>query len=78
MGKDSCMLKTMIKEEKEKPKPVHVKCSKEQLEVLQKKADQYTKGNLSEWLRYAGTNCIPPKSELTSDKKSKTKSKKTH
>lgn len=66
------MLITQVKTKK-KMKAVNVKLTQECLEALQKQADTYANGNLSEWLRYAGKNHVPPKKDLVTQTKSKKK-----
>jgi len=62
------MLVTQVKKKNE-VRIVPVKCSPDVIEQLQSQADKYTEGNLSEWLRYAGLNCIPKKSDIIQSKK---------
>ena len=49
----------------EKRKNFTMRMSQEELKTLQAKADLYTNGNLSEWIRYAAFNYQPKKSELS-------------
>lgn len=65
------MLITQVKEDKETLKAVNLKLNAEQRKTLQKQADKYANGNLSEWLRFAGTHFVPGKEHLVSPKKSK-------
>lgn len=65
------MLVTQVKKEKQKPKQLNLKVSAEVEEALQKQADKYANGNLSEWLRYAGLNHVPPKKDLVPNPKKK-------
>lgn len=65
------MLKTQVKEKKPKQAQVNFKCPEDVKELLQKQADKYTNGELSEWLRYAGLNHVPPKKDLVPNPKSK-------
>jgi len=62
------MLVTQVKKKKE-VKTIPIKCTLDVIEQLQNQADKYTEGNLSEWLRYAGVNCIPKKSDIVQTKK---------
>jgi hypothetical protein len=66
------MLKSQLKK-KSSSKIIPVKCNDDVTQKLQDKADLYTEGNLSEWLRYAGLNCVPPKSDLVQSSKKKSK-----
>lgn len=52
------------KSKKEKPALINIKISKEDLVRLKIKANLYTDGNLSHWLRYAGMNHLPSKKDL--------------
>lgn len=72
MGEDNFMLKTQVKK-KVASRIIPVKCTDEVIQNLQDKADLYAEGNLSEWLRYAGLNCIPPKSDLVQPSKKKSR-----
>lgn len=57
----------MLKYLKQKPLPKFRMClriSKEDMKVFSLKARQYTAGNVSEWLRYAAINHMPPKSQV--------------
>lgn len=65
------MLVTQIKEKKAKQGQVNFKCPLEVKELLQKQADKYANGDLSEWLRYAGLNHTPPKKDLVPNQKKK-------
>lgn len=62
------MLKSQIKPKKE-TRAINVKVSIDDLEALQENANLYAAGNLSAWLRYAGTHYIPKASELTKPSK---------
>ena len=44
-----------------------VKVTPEDYEVIKEKANQYTGGNVSEWVRYASTNLLPKSHDLTDD-----------
>lgn len=72
------MLKELQKEELEL---VNLKVSKADLAILRANAKKYTatdarpEGNLSLWLRYAGMNHTPPKSDLAPTTKKKNKKK---
>lgn len=44
-----------------KLKLLNIKADGKDRKVLQKKADKYANGNLSAWLRYAGSHFIPKK-----------------
>jgi len=57
------MLKAQIKPKKEL-KTINLKISVEELQNLQDNANLYTGGNLSAWLRYAGSHYVPKASEL--------------
>ncbi len=50
-------------------KIVPVKTTEEEKVILQKNADKYTEGNLSEWLRLAGMNYNPKASDSKSNSK---------
>lgn len=65
------MLITQVKEDKETLKAVNVKLNAEEKKTLQKQADKYAQGNLSEWLRFAGTHFVPGKEHLVQTKKPK-------
>jgi hypothetical protein len=51
---------------KEKPVLVNLKVMKKELKALTAKARKYAGGNLSLWLRHAGTNHIPKRKDLAS------------
>jgi hypothetical protein len=65
------MLITQIKKDKEASKAINIKLNAEERKTLQKQADKYANGNLSEWLRFAGTHFLPGKEHLVSTKKTK-------
>ena len=65
------MLVTQVKKKKSITPQVNFKCTKEEKELLQKQADKYANGELSEWLRYAGLNCVPPAKDLIPNPKKK-------
>ena len=48
----------------EKRKNFTMRMSPEEAREVQEKADTYTGGNVSQWLRYAAVNHVPKKSEL--------------
>jgi hypothetical protein len=56
------LLKTL---DKEKRRNFTMRMSAEEMKQLQEKADLYTNGNLSQWIRYAAFNYVPKKSELS-------------
>lgn len=62
------MLKSLVKT---KLKIQNFKASAEDMITFKKKADQYTNGNVSEWIRFAASNHRPRKSQLTSAPKAK-------
>lgn len=45
-------------------KKFNIRISEEEKKALQKKADKYTEGNVSDWFRLAGANYEPTKDEL--------------
>lgn len=47
----------------------NVKVSDEEQAMIEKKAKQFTKGNVSAWIRYAATKHIPTKRELVTPRK---------
>jgi hypothetical protein len=51
-----------------KSEMVNVKLTKAERKLLQMKADKYTGGNVSEWLRYAGMNLDPRAQDLVTVK----------
>lgn len=56
----------MLKEfKKEKSLPVNIKVTADDKKELQKKANEYTQGNLTAWIVYAGKNYVPKPEELT-------------
>lgn len=58
------MLKSQIKKKPVEKKLINLKVTLEQEKEMQKKADKYTGGNLSEWIRYASTQLDAKKSDL--------------
>lgn len=58
------MLKVAVKKKKDDLELFNLKLTPEQKRALQAKADKYTNGNLSLWLRYAGAMYVPSKKEL--------------
>lgn len=46
----------------------NIKFTSSEIEEIQEKADLYADGNFSAWLRYAGINHKPKKSELSQEK----------
>ena len=44
---------------------INVKWTDKDLKELKKKADKYTNGNMSAWIRYAATQLDPKASDLT-------------
>ena len=59
------MLKQCIK--KAVRKLMNFKVTDEERALMQAKADKYTNGNVSDWLRYAGTKLDPKKCDLLAD-----------
>jgi hypothetical protein len=55
------MLKKMVKQEL---KPINFKCADSDREKIVEKAKEFTKGNVSEWIRHAAMNYSPPKRDL--------------
>lgn len=62
------MLKSQIKQKKE-TKTINLKITVEELQAIQDNANHYTGGNLSAWLRYAGSHYVPKPSELAKPSK---------
>jgi hypothetical protein len=48
---------------------VKARCKTSEKNSIQRKANLYTDGNLSEWIIYASINYVPSKSELEKGKK---------
>lgn len=53
-----------IDQSKKKDKKFLLKLSDSDLERMRKKADQYTGGNLSAWIRYASSRLEPKEEDL--------------
>lgn len=49
---------------KKKDKRLLVALNEEQDKLIQAKADRYTNGNMSHWVRYASVNHVPKDSDL--------------
>ena len=49
---------------KEKRVNVNLKATKEEIKIIKEKADEFTKGNVSAWVRYASMNCKPPRAAI--------------
>jgi hypothetical protein len=49
---------------KEKPVLINLKVLKADMELIVNRAKKYADGNVSMWLRYAGSNHIPKKKDL--------------
>ena len=56
-----CMLKLMSRP---KSKPITLKVPEGDLAAIREKADYYTNGNVSMWMRYAALNHRPKKADL--------------
>lgn len=63
--------KKIVKKAAKKSKPakkalplLNMKCSSKDRKVLEAKAKKHAGGNLSAWLRYAGSNYVPPKNAV--------------
>lgn len=54
----------LISKPKKKKPLTNLRLSDEDRSLIEAKARQYTKGNVSAWLRYAGINHTPPASAL--------------
>lgn len=50
---------------KEKPKLINLKVNKLELALVLAKAEKFADGNLSLWLRHAGTHYVPKRKDLT-------------
>ena len=50
---------------KKKDRPILVKLDQLEHNVIKRKADKYTNGNMSEWIRYASLNLEPREEDLT-------------
>jgi len=59
------MLKSSIKEKK---MILPIKLTKEEKKQLQEKADKYTGGNVSAWVRYAAIKLEPKSADLHKEK----------
>ena len=59
------ILKSMV--HSKKTIRVNLKVTPEELTLIQNKAILYTGGNVSEWIRYAATHAVPPKSDVRDD-----------
>lgn len=55
------LIKTMVAE---KRKMMNVRATDVEVEKMQKKADKYCGGNLSEWIRYAAIKHNPCKKDI--------------
>lgn len=49
---------------KSKKLPRQIKLTKAQEKAIQKKADFYTEGNFSKWMRYAALHFVPDEREI--------------
>jgi poly(A) polymerase Pap1 len=58
-----------------KDERVSFRCTTEEFNELQRKANIYTDGNLSEYLIYAGKNFVPSKEDFEETQKSPSKRK---
>lgn len=58
-------LKTLKRGRKDKYLPVKV--TRDDYEIIKEKANQYTEGNVSEWVRYASTKLLPKSDDLLDD-----------
>lgn len=57
-------MKLKILKKKSKEPLANFSCPEETRKAIQAKADLYTDGNFSAWVRYATINMVPPKSDL--------------
>jgi len=63
MSKSNIRIKSLISVERKK-ESVTIKMTQKQKDKIQKMADLYAGGNMSDWIRYAAVNHKPKKSEL--------------
>lgn len=67
-GRVKTVLKSIVKRKVSKVPPrilLNVKVSEEEREAIESKAKQFTRGNISAWLRYSGVKCQPRKKDVT-------------
>lgn len=57
------------KKQKNKSTYIHLKADEDTLKMIKENAEKYTNGNVSAWLKYAGTHCVPPKKHIVKNKK---------
>lgn len=58
------MLKDDYLKKVDKTKMHNIRLTDEEQEKIKKKADTYTEGNVSAWMRFASTELTPPKKYL--------------
>lgn len=57
--------KVRIKQEKDPWRVSHtVRLSVEERRAIKDKAEEYTQGNMSDWIRHSALNYVPPKDAL--------------
>lgn len=60
------------KSKKNKTSRLAFRCTEDEENKMQQKANLYTEGNVSEWIIYASLNFVPGKEDFEKNKKGKT------
>ena len=64
------------KQSKNKSENIAFRCSKDHYNLIKRKANIYTEGNISEWVLFAAMNCLPDKNDFENDTNAKKPSSK--